>query len=289
MGREEPTLPFTTRSGRNMPVTALAFDYLAHDEVQLHRHEVCQLIYGVRGVMAVRTDEGQWIVPATRALWVPARIEHGIRMIGHVGMRTLYIRPASARTFTRQCAVVAVSPLLRELILAATAVPLPYARQSRDGRLMRLLLDEIVQMQSLPLSLPHPRDARLRIIHESIARQPDDTTTAHQWARRLGVDSKTIQRVFVRETGLTFGKWRQQARLLRALELLAKGESILDTALAVGYESPSAFSTMFLRQLGSPPSVYFKDKSGKTSGTTRSEKATARFATQVTQRQRKLI
>jgi AraC-like DNA-binding protein len=256
----EPTLPFTTSAGRGMPVTALAVDYAPHDEIARHRHDVCQLIYGVRGIMVVRTGEGQWIVPATRAVWVPAKVDHSIRMIGRVGMRTLYIRPAAARALPKQCAVVAVSTLLRELILDATTIALPYSRQSRDGRLMRLLLDEIVQMQSLPLHLPFPKDPRLQIIHESIGRQPSDATTAHQWARQLGVDPKTIQRLFVRETGLTFGKWRQQARLLKALELLAKGESIMETALAVGYESPSAFSTMFLRQLGSPPSVYFKDK-----------------------------
>lgn len=240
-----------------MPVTALAIDYGPKDEVPRHRHEVYQLIYGVHGIMVVSTNAGQWIVPATRALWMPANVEHAIRMVGHVGMRTLYVQPAAARNLPKHCAVVAISALMRELILEATSITLPYPRQSRDGRLMRLILDEIVQLESLPLSLPFPEDPRLRIINEAIARQPDDETTARDWARKLGVDPKTIQRLFLRETGLTFGKWRQQARLLKALELLAKGERILEVALAVGYGSPSAFCAMFQRQLGTAPSRYF--------------------------------
>jgi AraC-like DNA-binding protein len=253
----EPELPFTSRPGSDMPVTALAIDYASNDEVARHHHYVCQLIYGVHGVMVVRTSDGQWVVPATRAVWMPAGVEHSIRMVGRVGLRTLYIQPAAARNLPKQCAVVAVTALMRELILEALAIALPYPGKSRAGRLMGLILDEIVQMKSLPLSLPFPKDPRLQIISGSITRQPDDATTADKWALKLGIDPKTVQRLYLRETGLTFGKWRQQARLLKALELLAKGEGILEVALAVGYGSPSAFSTMFQRQLGTPPSVYF--------------------------------
>jgi AraC-like DNA-binding protein len=250
-------LPFTSDAGRNMPVTALGIDYEAREEVRPHRHDVCQLIYAIRGVMVVSTSAGQWILPATRAVWMPAHIEHSIRMVGQVGMRTLYIQPSVARGLPTQCAVVAVSALLRELILEATKIALPYRMRSRDGRLMHLLLDEIVQMQALPLSLPSTSDPRLRVIESAIMRHPDEQTTAVQWARRLGVDPKTIHRLFQRETGLSFARWRQQARLLRALEMLAQGERIIDIALEVGYRSPTAFSTMFQRQFGCSPSEFF--------------------------------
>jgi AraC-like DNA-binding protein len=253
-------LPFSSAAGRHMPVTALGIDYASRAQVPPHRHEVCQLIYAIRGVMVVSTAAGQWVLPATRAVWLPARIEHAIRMAGPVAMRTLYIQPGVARGLPGQCAVVAVSALLRELIAEATRIALPYRMQSRDGRLMKLLLDEIVQMQALPLSLPSTRDPRLRRIEDAIKRQPDDQTTASQWARRLGVDARTVQRLFQRETGLTFARWRQQARLLRALELLAKGERIVDIALEVGYRSPTAFSTMFLRQFGCSPSAFFSSQ-----------------------------
>jgi AraC-like DNA-binding protein len=251
------TLPFASDAGRDMPVTALGIDYPAREEIRPHQHEVCQLIYAIHGVMVVSTPGGQWILPATRAIWLPARVEHSIRMVGRVGMRTLYIQPSAARGLPRQCAVVAVSALLRELILEATKITLPYRNHSREARLMRLLLDEIVQLRALPLSLPSTTDPRLRVIERAIRQHPDEQTTAAQWAHRLGVDPKTIHRLFQRETGLSFARWRQQARLVQALELLAKRERIIDIALAVGYRSPTAFSTMFQRQFGCSPSAFF--------------------------------
>jgi len=256
-----PTLPFASRAGRSMPVTALGIDYGAREEIRPHSHEVCQLIYAIRGVMVVRTPAGQWIVPATRAVWMPAGIEHSIRMVGRVAMRTLYIRPSAARGLPPDCVVCAVSPLLRELILEATKIVPPYHSQTRDGRLMRLVLDEIVQMQTLSFSLPSVSDPRLAVIENAIREHPDEQTTAAEWADRLGVNPKTIHRLFLQDTGLSFGRWRQHARLLRAVEMLARGERIIDIALEVGYRSSTAFSTMFQRQFGSSPSAFFSDRS----------------------------
>jgi AraC-like DNA-binding protein len=251
-------LPFETRDGRGLPVTALAVDYAPNDRVRRHKHPVGQLIYAVRGVMAIRTAIGQWIVPTTRALWMPGFMTHAIRMVGHVRMRTVYVDPNASPGLPAPCAVVAVSQLLSALIVEAVNVRLPYTQDSRDGRLMRLLIDEIVQMPTLPLNLPYPSDPRLRVIHDRIMKTPDDPSTAADWARTFRIDPRTIHRLFVRDTGLTFGQWRRQARLLAALEMLARGERIVDIALAVGYTSPTAFSTMFHRQFGAAPTAYFE-------------------------------
>jgi AraC-like DNA-binding protein len=251
------TLPFETRSGRGLPVTAMALDYGPSDRVRRHQHPVGQLIYAVRGVMVIRTEMGQWIVPTTRALWMPGSMTHEIRMVGHVRMRTIYVRPSASTDLPADCAVVAVSPLLNALIVEAVNVRVPYPQHSRDGRLMRLLIDEIVQMPTLPLNLPYPSDPRLQVIHERIMKTPDDPSTAADWAKTFRIDPRTIHRLFVRDTGLTFGQWRRQARLVAALEMLARGERIIDIALAVGYTSPTAFSTMFHRQFGAPPTAYF--------------------------------
>ena len=241
-----------------MPVTAMAADYQPGDVTSRHQHPHAQLIHAVHGVMVVSTDEGQWIVPPTRGMWMPGGTQHWIRMVGQVQMRTAYIRPDAAPGLPRRCTVLGISPLLRELILAAIDVPLPYAADSRDGRLMRLLLDEVVLVPTLPLHLPHPADAGLRQICDAIIATPDTSLTLADWGERLGVDPKTIQRRFARETGMTFGQWRQQARLLAALERLAAGSKVVDVALDLGYESPSAFATMFKRQFGVPPSAFFR-------------------------------
>lgn len=241
-----------------MPVTGKAADYPTGFVIPSHDHPTAQLIHAVQGVIVVSTDSGQWIVPPTRGLWMPAGVKHQSRMVGEVRVRTVYIRPDAGPGLPTHCQVVSISPLLRELILAAIDVAQPYAADSRDGRLMTLLLDEVALLPSLPLRLPQPTDPDLLAICEAIAGTPDDPSTLGQWAKRLGVDPKTIQRRFTRQTGMTFGQWRQQARLIMALEQLASGVKVVDVALNLGYSSPSAFATMFKRQFGAPPSAYFR-------------------------------
>ncbi len=207
--------------------------------------------------MVATTDAGQWIVPPTRGLWLPPGVLHQVRMVGEVHLRTAYIHPDVCSTLPARCQVVGISPLLRELILAAIEVPQPYAADSRDGRLMSLLLDEVAVLPSLPLLLPHPSDHDLLIICDTLSATPDDPSTLDDWANRLGINAKTIQRRFLKQTGMTFGQWRQQARLIVALEQLASGTKVVDVALGLGYNSPSAFATMFRKQFGAPPNAYF--------------------------------
>lgn len=239
------------------PVTGKAVDYPSDYQVPAHTHPTAQLIHAVQGVMVVATATGQWVVPPTRGLWMPARVEHRIRMVGDVLVRTVYIRSDARPDLPMQCQVVGISSLLRELILAAIDVSQPYVAGSRDGRLMELLLDEVTVLPSLPLRLPQPTDPDLLTVCAALAAAPDDASTLDEWAARLSVNPKTIQRRFARQTGMTFGQWRQQARLLAALEQLACGAKVVDVALNLGYNSPSAFATMFKRQFGVTPSAYF--------------------------------
>lgn len=239
------------------PVMGKAVDYGPNHSTPPHRHPTAQLIYGTCGVMVVGTRGGQWIVPPTRGIWMPAQTEHWVRAIGVVEMRTLYIQPDAIPGLPTECKAVGISPLLRELILAAVHVKQPYQDDTRDGRLMRLLLDEVNVLPTLPLHLPQPHDRRLLAICETLNANPDDASTLADWAVRLEVDMKTIQRLFDKETGMSFGQWRQQARLLAALEQLAAGRKVVDVALDMGYASPGAFATMFKRQFGVAPSGFF--------------------------------
>jgi AraC-like DNA-binding protein len=244
--------------GDAMPVIGIATDYPAGHVTSPHAHAKGQLIHAMHGVMVVAAPGGQWIVPPTRGLWVPAGFVHGIRCVGVVRMRSVWVRPDVAQHLPDECRAVGIAPLLRELVLAATEIASPYEADSRAGRLMALLLDELHALPVLPLHLPQPTDRRLQRICARLARRPDDDATLADWAGRLGIDAKTIQRLFARETGMTFGQWRQQSRLLHGLEQLARGEKVVDVALALGYESPSAFAAMFRRQFGETPSAFFR-------------------------------
>jgi AraC-like DNA-binding protein len=241
-----------------MPVRGKAVDYPPAHIVEFHSHPTHQLIYAIQGVITVFADKGQWIVPPSRGLWMPAHTAHQLRTLGEVRLRTVYIRPDAASSLPSQCQVIAISSLLRELILAAIDISSPYSPDSRDGRLMQLLLDELRMVPSLPLVVPQPTDMDLVTICDAIRRNPADESTLAQWAEQLQVNPKTIQRRFARQTGMTFGQWRQQVRLILALEQLASGAKIVDVALNLGYSTPSAFATMFKRQFGVAPSAYFR-------------------------------
>ncbi len=242
------------------PITGRATDYPSGWHIAPHAHSKHQLIYAVRGVMVVHADAGRWVVPPTRAIWMQAGMVHEIRCVGEVHMRSLLVTPRAAPKSIIGTQAVAISPLLRELIRSAMDVRQCHSAGSRDGRLMRLILDELRGLPVLPLHLQMPIDPRLVRISESLQQQLDDPSTATDWSRRLSIDAKTIQRLFVKETGLTFGQWRQQARLLHALELLATGEKVINVALALGYESPSAFTSMFRKHFGQTPSMFFAER-----------------------------
>ncbi len=258
----------SNRKGRRLPLPAgpntavycKARDYAATTLIPLHHHpDRHQLVYAETGVLVVRAGMGRWVVPSTRAIWMPAGVGHQVHCIGAVQMRSLYILPHCMPQAPTTPSAVSITPLLAALIRAAAQIAPSYAEDSRDGRLMRLILDEVQTLPVLPLHLPEPRDPRLRQIGRRLERHPDDASTLQDWAARLQVDVKTIQRLCARELGMTFGQWRQQARLLRALEQLAVGEKVIDVALALGYESPSAFATMFKRRFGLSPSQFFRE------------------------------
>ena len=237
-------------------VAAMPKDFASGFEIAPHRHERAQLIYATIGTMRVSTGDGVWVVPPLRALWMPSGVRHSIVMSGNVTMRTLYLRADAAEGMPRTCHVLAVSPLLRELIIRATELPLRYDEKGPAGHVVALLLDELHGFGSLPLQLPMPRDKRLKRICESLLAAPGDLRTLDEWSVSANASPRTLARLFVAETGLTFGAWRQQARVLEAMGRLGSGEPVTQVALDLGYESVSAFSAMFRRAAGASPRQY---------------------------------
>lgn len=239
------------------PVAVMAKSLPDDHGTQWHRHKRGQLVFASSGVMVVRTHAGTWVIPPQRAVWVPAGVEHETRTIGRVEMRTIYVSPSAARTLSKQCCVVQVSELLRALILRAVGVPPTYDRHGRDGRVMQMILDEIEASRTLALHLPTPRHERLAQLCALIARDPKSNETLEQLTKRVGMSKRTAERLFVRETDMTFNRWRQQARLIIALTELAAGHPVKQVAFRSGYSSQSAFTSMFKATFGTTPRRYF--------------------------------
>ena len=240
------------------PVVVHRRDLASDERIAEHRHRRAQLVYASAGVMTVTTAGGAFVVPPERGVWMPAGVEHRIHARTAVAMRTLYVDPAHAPGLPSQVRVVRVTPLLRELILAAVAGGNSYRPHGPEARVMGVILDQIRVLPEAPLALPAPADPRLLRITAALERDPADQRGLEAWARFTGASERTLARLFAAETGMSFRAWRQQLRLLRALELLAAGAPVTRVALDLGYESTSAFSAMFRRALGTTPTRYFR-------------------------------
>jgi AraC-like DNA-binding protein len=237
-----------------------------------HAHDWHRLIYASEGVMWVHTVEGDWVVPPNRAVWVPAGVEHGIEMTGTVFVQTLYLAPTLSGPFPDRCCAVNVSPLLRELIRHTVTLGVLDRNIPARAHLIGFLVDQLSALPTIPLQFPWPSDERATRAAAWLRAHPDDPGVIKQMAKRVGTSARTLERLFHTETGLTFGKWRQQLRLLHALRFLAAGRPVTAVALEVGYDSASAFIAMFKRTLGTTPHRYFASRSSGSANASASRK-----------------
>jgi AraC-like DNA-binding protein len=231
---------------------AYAEDYARGEVIEPHAHELAQIVFAKRGVMRVQTEAGGWVVPPQRALWMPAGQVHGIRCATAVAMRTIYLDPRGDPALPSLPAVLAVSPLLREVMLR-----LVEGGPGDRSALLTILVGELAALPTVPLHLPEPSDVRLRRVCAALLADPGSTATLRQHARGSGASVRTLLRLFPTETGMGFRAWQRQLRLLVALEWLADGQPVTTVALDLGYASPSAFIAAFRDVLGTTPARYF--------------------------------
>ncbi|WP_443749608.1 AraC family transcriptional regulator [Asticcacaulis solisilvae] len=237
-------------------VVGNAHTYPPSFEVDWHSHGRGQLVYAETGVVILMNSDGTWVAPPERAVWTPANRLHSLRTVGEVTTRSLLLDAEAAKALGDTSIVIAISPLVRQLLIAASDVPVDYDPGGRDGLVMDLLVAELGRAPRVPLSLPLPQSEKLAARCRAFLATPDIHESIDGWADAMGMDRRAFTRAFRKQTGLSFGAWRQQACLLVALPRLADGESVTTIALDMGYDSPAAFSTMFRRLLGVPPSRY---------------------------------
>jgi AraC-like DNA-binding protein len=240
--------------GPGVSISSLAYEYPPAWQVPEHAHVSDQLIYATSGVMEVAAAGSLWLIPPQFAAWIPARTRHAIRMPVAVSMRTLYLKPGLARG--KSCSVLHVAPLLRELIVEAVRVGDLKVRNKGHTAFRDVLLAQIAKASPIPTMLPMPKDVRARALAESVIADPKAQRPLDTECRKAGMSARTMQRIFRREIGTDFETWRRQARLMKAVELLAAGRSIKETAFAVGYAQASTFVAAFRKSLGVTPKAW---------------------------------
>ena len=239
-------------------LTTLTYTFTNGYVVPDHFHEVDQLVFASKGTMTIGTCHGIWVVPPLRAVWIPSNEAHSITMSGAVAMQTLYFAPKYVRSFSRKCVVVNVSPLLRELILHLCNRKSWTTSTVSNRRIIDVTIEQLKEASTMPLQLPHPNDARARRVADILFKNPSDPRTLYELCAGVGGSMRTVERIFTEETHMTFGKWRRHLRLLHGMRLMAAGEKVITAALEAGYDSPSAFISVFKKTFGQTPSKYFE-------------------------------
>ena len=245
--------PISAFETARRPLVGLSRDYPAGFAAELHQHPRAQLLYALSGVMRIETPDAAFVVPPSMALFLPAHAPHAIRMDGPVAMRALFLREDAAGRARAGTDVIAVSPLLRELVLAACAEPLHWDRRGRGRWLADLALDEIARATAVPLGLPMPRDPRLLRAVAALRVDPADHRGFENLAAVAGASSRTLARLFRAETGLSFRQWRQQARMAEAMGALSTGATPARAATLAGFAGQAAFGAAFRSSFGMTP------------------------------------
>jgi AraC-like DNA-binding protein len=222
-----------------------------------HTHEDHQLAWAPTGVLAVVTGAAIWVLPPTRALWIPAGLPHETRASGPATMRTLYIRPDLCPVSWQAPTPVAASPLLAGLIAYLDSETLDRARRERAEAVLTDLLEPVARGT---IEVRMPADERARDVAQALAAGPADRRTLGEWGRHVGASERTLARAFTAGTGVPFGRWRTLLRLQAALPALASGQPVASVAHNVGYASVSAFVAAFRQETGLTPAAYFRDQ-----------------------------
>jgi AraC-like DNA-binding protein len=253
-------MPETRQQVRWHELTGPTYAELGHrDTIDWHYHDVQQLVYPSSGVLAISAAGGTWVVPPQRAVWIPAGVPHAHRAHGPTQMRTLAFAASAgaAPGLPAGPAVLAVSPLLREVIVALTSDDgSPYDARQREN-MERVALDQLRRVGQLPVRLPALSDDRLRAVSALLRANPADERTLAEFGQAVGASERTLSRLYRQQAGMSFPQWRIQFRLQHALVLLADGTPVTTTALACGWNNPSAFIETFRRAFGATPGKFY--------------------------------
>lgn len=256
--------PHLYQPSAQRPVRAKMRELGRDTQVMPHSHPWAQMAISTGGVIRVSLDHATYIVPPSRAVWVPPGLPHTVTMVETARLYTLYFLPPGNgagpqaawmdQPAWQQCQVLQASELLRALVRELStdsdaAPPLSPQALRREHHLSALVCDELRRAQVMRLGIVLPRDKRLQHLCEAVLDAPNRHASLQEWALDTGASLRTVARLFRSELGCTFTQWRQQVVLAHAVSLSARQMPIAHIAAELNY-TPSAFSAMVRRSVG---------------------------------------
>lgn len=238
------------------PIVSTAVEFKAMTHITSHSHPWSQLSYSCRGVTHIETCEAMFVIPPEQALWLPANTLHQQFCKNNVSNRSLYIDPIWSEALESSVRTLTVDPLLKSLLLEVASWPENYQETEQTSRLTRVLIDRLAVAPSNELFMPTIKDKRLLPIIDMLNNDPANKLTIEQWAMKVGASSRTLNRLFNKNYGMGFSRWKQKLKILKSLEMLNAGTSLTNISFELGYESTSSFISGFNKQLGCTPKKY---------------------------------
>jgi AraC-like DNA-binding protein len=227
-----------------------------------HTHRWNQLVYAISGVLTVTVEGSCFVIPSEQAAWVPTGTRHRVGSLLGAEFRSLWLNDEICSGIAADCVVFSVSPLLRALIVEAAQLQ---DEQDDDagyaGRVIHLIVDQLRRAEALQAALPWPRQGPVVMLCEALYAEPADQRGPEEWGADLGLSARTLTRRFNDEVGMPLSQWRRRLRLIKAVEMLGGGCSVTQTALDLGYGSPSAFIYAFRQEMGMSPQAYCRRQS----------------------------
>jgi AraC-like DNA-binding protein len=238
------------------PIHGLGMELALGGTIEAHRHARGQVMTAPAGVITVKVAGRSYVVSGKRGVWIPEGVPHEVLASTDVKLRNLQISRALAPGLPDSACLIAVSPLFAELLGSAVEGEQWVQEGSREAKILELLIMEFHVANDLVFSFPEPRDARLRKICSALQRNPADNRSLAEWSAIAGACTRTLERLFHRETGLTFAQWRRQLRLQDAIIRLHRGQPVTSVAFDAGYDNTSSFIEMFRRMTGRTPGQF---------------------------------
>lgn len=238
------------------PVHGLGLELESGGRIEAHRHDRGQIMTAPAGVVTVRVAGRSFVIAGKKGVWIPEGAPHEVVASTEVKLRNLQISRVLAPDLPKTVYPISISPLFSELLGSAVEGEYWFAGGSREAKIIDLLVLEFRPADDLVFSVPEPGDARLKKICASLQSDPSDNRSLSEWADTAGGCTRTLERLFRKETGLTFAQWRRQLRIQDAIVRLHLGQSVTSVAYDAGYENTSSFIEMFRRVTGRTPGQF---------------------------------
>jgi len=223
-----------------------------------HSHARGQLVALTQGVLIVEVGSERWMHPSQRCAWIPPNCNHAARSVGGAAGAMVDLSPEMCRGLPKTPCLFNSSELLFAIVHRMVDWDPHQLLSPAKKHLITTLRDEIRQPDPQPLRLTIPTEERLARVADLVLNDVGDDRTLDAWAQVAGMSRRSFMRAFSAQAGTSFGRWRRRARLFAALEMLAQKKSVTEVAIAVGYDSVSAFIEMFRTMLGTTPQTYFQ-------------------------------